>query len=84
MSDDIKRSDRRARTANAIARQKRIAKSAGVNHSKDQSHRYAKMHALNCGDSSCVMCGNPRKFFNEPTMQEKISMEKFKEDTKNI
>jgi len=26
---------------------------------------------MNCGDSNCVMCGNPRKFFNEPTQQEK-------------
>ena len=34
-------------------------------------HRYHKKNALNCGDSNCVMCGNPRKFFGEKTMQER-------------
>jgi len=37
----------------------------------DQPHRMHKMHALNCGDPNCVMCGNPRKFFKERTIQEK-------------
>lgn len=36
----------------------------------DEPHRMHKMHALNCGDPNCVMCGNPRKFFGEPTIQE--------------
>jgi len=27
---------------------------------------------------SCFMCGNPRKHFNEPTIQEKRAKEKFK------
>lgn len=36
-----------------------------------QPHRYHKVHAVNCGDSHCVMCGNPRKFFGEKTFQER-------------
>ena len=34
-------------------------------------HAYAKRSATTCGDSNCVMCGNPRKFFKEKTIQEK-------------
>ena len=39
--------------------------------SETTAHRFHKVHALNCGDSKCVMCGNPRKFFGEKTMQER-------------
>lgn len=38
---------------------------------KSPSHKFAKTNPMTCGDSKCVMCGNPRKFFNEPTLQEK-------------
>ena len=34
-------------------------------------HYYSKRHSMNCGDPKCVMCGNPRKFFGEKTIQEK-------------
>jgi hypothetical protein len=34
-------------------------------------HRLSKIHATTCGDSNCCMCGNPRKFFKEKTLQEK-------------
>ncbi len=37
----------------------------------DTPHRFHKVKAFNCGDPKCAMCGNPRKFFGEPTMQEK-------------
>ena len=37
----------------------------------DTPHRYHKTKAFNCGDPKCAMCGNPRKFFGEETMQEK-------------
>ena len=26
---------------------------------------------MNCGNPNCVMCGNPRKVFKQPTQQEK-------------
>jgi hypothetical protein len=58
-----------------IARQVRIRqahKFPGINTGKvDSPHRYHKTSGVTCGDSHCVMCGNPRKFFKEPTMQEK-------------
>jgi hypothetical protein len=57
-----------------IARQVRIRqahKFPAINTKVDSSHRYHKTSGVTCGDSRCAMCGNPRKFFNEPTMQEK-------------
>lgn len=81
MSDNrFKKATRRARTEVAIERQRKIAKSMGIIHSKNQPHRYAKMHSLNCGDPNCAMCGNPRKFFNERTIQEKKFIEGHKDE----
>ena len=37
----------------------------------ESPHRYHKKSGTTCGDSRCAMCGNPRKFFKEPTFQEK-------------
>jgi len=74
MSDSesrLKKSKRRAATNTAAKKQYSIAKSHGMNPDPNKMHRYAKMHSLNCGDPNCMMCGNPRKFFNEITMQEK-------------
>lgn len=62
-------SRRRQKDENAIKKQTRIAKAHG--NSLKKAHGFAKTHAMTCGDSNCVMCGNPRKFFNEPTQQEK-------------
>lgn len=36
-----------------------------------KSEKHATTSAMNCGNSNCVMCGNPRKFLNELTIQEK-------------
>lgn len=36
-----------------------------------EPHRYHKVKSLNCGDPNCIMCGNPRKFWNDVTIQEK-------------
>lgn len=57
-----------------IKRQVKIAKSHGVQ--VENPHVYAKHSAMTCGDSNCVMCGNPRKFFNEKTIQEKRFIQK--------
>lgn len=62
-------SRRRLKDENAIRRQKRIADSHGF--PAGPEHRLAKVHATTCGDSNCVMCGNRRKFFGEPTVQER-------------
>lgn len=42
---------------------------------KSEMHRYHKMSGASCGNPNCVMCGNPRRFFNERTIQEKRSMQ---------
>jgi len=61
-----------------IARQVRIRQShkfLAINTKADSPHRYHKTSGVTCGDSRCAMCGNPRKFFNEPTVQEKRHMQ---------
>jgi hypothetical protein len=62
-------SRRRLKDDAAIAKQRKIARAHGF--PTGPEHRLAKVHATTCGDSNCVMCGNPRKFFGEPTVQEK-------------
>jgi hypothetical protein len=52
-----------------IKKQVKIAKEFGM--SVDKPHKFAKMHALNCGNPDCFMCSNPRKVLNERTMQER-------------
>ena len=67
--DKFKHSKRLLKDGNAVNKQAKIAKAFGVQ--VKEPHKFAKMHALNCGNSNCVMCGNPRKTFKEPTQQEK-------------
>jgi hypothetical protein len=67
--DKIKHSKRIQKDENAVKKQTKIAKTFGV--PVKQPHKFAKHHAMNCGNPDCVMCMNPRKSFNEPTMQEK-------------
>jgi len=81
-TDKIKHSKRQQQKENHINRQMNIRKAhsfpdygtPGV--TADVSpHRYHKVSGMTCGDPNCVMCGNPRKFFNEPTQQEKRDMQ---------
>ena len=67
--DKFKHSKRLLKDENAVKKQTKIAKSAGSDIS--EPHRFAKSHAMNCGNPNCVMCGNPRKTFKELTQQEK-------------
>lgn len=72
MSDELQRdqhSTRRHKTEVKAKRQAAIAKTHGID--VKSPHKYAKTHALTCGNANCVMCGNPRKFFGERTIQEK-------------
>lgn len=62
-------SRRRFKDEAAIKKQTKIAKAHGF--PTGPEHRLAKVHATTCGDSNCVMCGNPRKFWGELTTQEK-------------
>ena len=67
--DKFKRSKRLQKDENAVKKQTKIAKTFGV--PVQEPHKFAKHHAMNCGNPKCVMCGNPRKTFNELTAQEK-------------
>lgn len=75
---ELKRGKRRRLTTNAINRQKRIAKRAwNAEHLLKQPHRFAKHHALDCGRSGCMICGNPRRTMKEKTLQERKFVESF-------
>ena len=67
--DKFKKSKRLLKDENAVKKQTKIAKTFGV--PVKQPHKFAKHHAMNCGNPNCVMCANPRKTFKEKTIQEK-------------
>lgn len=72
----FKNSQRRHKTDVAIARQVKIARSHGNTFDQRnirQTHRLAKHHAMDCGNPTCYLCGNPRKTHGKDrlTAQEK-------------
>ena len=72
MSNQVERfkhSKRLQKKSRAIKKQTRIAQAHGF--PTGPEHRLSKIHATTCGDSHCAMCGNPRKFFKQKTMQER-------------
>ena len=83
-----KRSQRIHADETAIQKQVKIAKAHGLTN-KDKAikepHRMAKHHAMDCGQPGCMLCGNPRKLFNELTKQEKsfIQTSKWTDDELN-
>lgn len=74
-----KRAERRARTQNAIEKQKRIARVGNWNYKNiEQAHRFAKKHAMDCGRPGCMICGNPRRTLKQRTLQEEKFLQSFK------
>jgi len=73
LSEKQKRRVRMRQKETYIKRQDRIYKQMVymINPTPIEPHRFAKKSALTCGNSNCVMCGNPRKVFGEKTIQEK-------------
>ena len=72
--DKLKNSRRRHADETAINRQVKIAKEHGLTEQDraiKEPHRMVKHHAMDCGQPGCVLCGNPRKLFNQVTTQEK-------------
>ena len=65
-----KHSKRLQKETNAIKKQMKIAKAHGMPVEQYEAHRYAKHHAMDCGNPECIMCANPRKTFKERTVQE--------------
>ena len=66
--DKIKHSKRLHKEKSAVAKQVKIAKSHGLD--VKESHKFAKHHAMDCGNPECALCGNPRYTHNEATKQE--------------
>ena len=81
MSDEkSKRAARRYRTETAIKKQVRIAKNTwNADHLLKQPHRFAKQHALDCGNPECIVC-HSEKVFGKPTLQER----KFNQGNKDL
>lgn len=74
--DKIKHSTRLHKEESAIKKQVQIAKQHRVSEYNPgeikQPHRFAKHHAMDCGNPECFMCGNPRKTHKDKlTAQEK-------------
>ncbi len=72
-NDRYKTSRRRLKDENAVKRQTRIAQSRG--NPVTEPHKFAKRHAMDCGQPGCMLCGNPRRIFQELTVQERRMMQ---------
>jgi hypothetical protein len=71
-ADKFNHSKRLLKDENAIKKQTKIAKTNGASKKVlDQPHRLAKHHAMDCGNPGCMLCSNPRRAWNELTIQEK-------------
>jgi hypothetical protein len=66
--DKFKNSKRRLKDENAIKKQTKIAKAAGSDISRP--HKFAKHHAMDCGNPQCLLCSR-EKVFKEPTITQK-------------
>ena len=77
--DKFKHSKRLLKDENAVKKQIKIAKEHGVP-IKD-AHKFAKQHAMNCGNPKCILCANPRKTFNELTLQERRMFQDIDKET---
>ena len=66
--DKIKKNKRIQKDENAVKKQTKIAKTFGV--PVKEPHKFAKHHALDCGNPKCLLCSR-EKVFGEPTMQQK-------------
>lgn len=62
----MSRAERRKNTWKHIQRQKKIYESSG--RIVDDPHYFHKKSCWSCG---CAMCGNPRRYFGEKTVQER-------------
>ncbi len=82
--DKFKHSKRLQKEENAIRKQQKISKSHGMPEHQDQAHRFAKHHAMDCGNPQCPLCGNPRKTHKDTlTAQEKKLFQDL-DSTRNI
>jgi hypothetical protein len=78
--DKIKHSKRIQQKDNVVKSKMKIAKAYGWKHILAQPHKYLKCSISSCGNPNCIFCMNPRKAFNEKTMQERKFTDKIKAD----
>lgn len=69
--DKDKHSERIHQKETKLARKVKLAKEYGLDHIAKNPHRYHKASPFSCGNPNCLMCMNPRKAFDEKTMQER-------------
>jgi len=71
--DKIKHSKRLHKEEAAIKKQQKIALQHGADRKEveREPHRFAKHHAMDCGNPECHMCASPRKITGDRTVQEK-------------
>lgn len=68
--DKFKHSKRLLKDENAVKKQVKIAKEFGI--PVKEPHKFAKHHAMDCGNPGCYLCGNPRHIHKDGlTTQEK-------------
>jgi hypothetical protein len=66
--DKFKKSKRLLKDNNAINKQLKIAKEFGV--PIKEPHKFAKQHALDCGNPQCLLC-HGEKVFGKKTIKER-------------
>jgi hypothetical protein len=72
MEKNKKRAERRSQKERMLRKALRAAESFYASSDFEEwKERWARKHADNLAKCSCHMCGNPRKHWNEPTIQEK-------------
>jgi hypothetical protein len=69
--DKEKHSERIHQKETKLEKKIRLAKEFHHEHALKNPHKYHKASLFNCGNANCVMCMNPRKAFDEKTIQEK-------------
>jgi len=75
--DKIKHSKRLLKDENAVKKQTKIAKSKGSNIS--QPHRFAKQHAMDCGNPECLLCSYAKVFGIDP-----VRVQRFDQDIDSV
>jgi len=69
--DKDKHGERFNQKEKKLKRKMKLAKEYGLEHTLVKPHKYHKSSIFSCGNANCVMCMNPRKSFNELTIQER-------------
>jgi hypothetical protein len=70
-SNKVKHGERVQQKEKKLKRKVKIAKEHGFDRVVEKPHKYHKSSVFSCGNPRCVMCMNPRKAFQELTMQER-------------